>query len=41
MGATGGFRKWLEGGMLAPYPDFIKSEVSKDHSVHVCDKPVM
>ncbi|KAF7914146.1 uncharacterized protein EAF01_000552 [Botrytis porri] len=26
MGATGGFRKWLEGGMIAPYPYFIKSE---------------
>ncbi|TGO63820.1 hypothetical protein BOTNAR_0095g00180 [Botryotinia narcissicola] len=26
MGATGGFRKWLEGSMLAPYPHFVKSE---------------
>ncbi|KAF7924219.1 uncharacterized protein EAE98_007270 [Botrytis deweyae] len=26
MGATGGFRKWLEGSMLAPYPHFVTSE---------------
>lgn len=41
MGATGGFRKWLEGSMLAPYPHFVKSEVSEDNSFHVHVKSVM
>lgn len=41
MGATGGFRKWLEGSMLAPYPHFVTSEVSEDKSVHVYAKSVM
>ncbi|KAA8564741.1 hypothetical protein EYC84_011632 [Monilinia fructicola] len=26
MGATDGFRKWLEGGMIAPHPDFVTGE---------------
>lgn len=28
MGATGGFRKWLEGRKVAPYSSFVKVEVS-------------
>ncbi|APA13329.1 hypothetical protein SS1G_08093 [Sclerotinia sclerotiorum 1980 UF-70] len=26
LGATGGFRKWLDGSMIAPYPAFVKDE---------------
>ncbi|KAJ8061428.1 hypothetical protein OCU04_009249 [Sclerotinia nivalis] len=26
LGATGAFRKWLEGSMIAPYPNFVTDE---------------
>ena len=42
LGATGGFRKWLEGSKLVSYPDFVSGEVSTDHhglETHANDIP--